>query len=62
MVPQRQHPLAGRGKGGCHAVAAEDEREGRRGQGVTAALGADGRWLLTLLHLPPLPPRTPPGP
>ncbi len=38
-------------------LAAEDEREGRDGQGVTSALAADGRWLLTLLHLPPFPPQ-----
>jgi AcrR family transcriptional regulator len=42
-------------------LAAEDEREGRGGQGVTSALAADGRWLLTLLHLPPLPPEEPDG-
>ncbi len=59
--PVREHVHA-RVRDWYARVAAEDEREGRRGQGVTAALAADGLWLLTLLHLPPLPPRTPPGP
>jgi AcrR family transcriptional regulator len=53
--PVREH-VHGRVRDWYARLAAEDEREGRGGQGVTSALAADGLWLLTLLHLPPLPP------
>jgi AcrR family transcriptional regulator len=51
----REH-VHGRVRDWYARLAAEDEREDRGGRGVTCALAADGLWLLTLLHLPPLPP------
>lgn len=53
--PVREH-VHGRVQDWYARLAAEDEREGSGGRGVTSALAADGLWLLTLLHLPPLPP------